>query len=169
MGRLIDQFGGACNPSCYHSAYGQSLRAFVLGLIGGSAVGDPLIRLDPYVASAEHVHVSLERMIQGGKMSESFLIVGLIRAIEEVLEDCSRAVVPLQPSGWSSATRRLIAQGILLESAESGLALVGESNTSLFDPEGLVRADLVRWRELTAEILADRNLEEAIQGEDEKT
>jgi len=168
MGRLIYQFCGSCDPSYYHSACGQSLLAFVLVLIGGSSVGDPIIRLDPYVASAEHVHVALERMIQGGTMSESFLIVGLIRAIEEVLEDCARAVVPLQPSEWSSASRRLIAQGILLESGESGLTLVGESNTSLFEPEGLVRVDLERWRELTAEILADRNLEEAIQGEDEK-
>jgi hypothetical protein len=73
MGRLIYQFCVVCDRSYYRSAYGQSLLAFVLVLIGDSPVGDPLIRLDPYVASAAHVHASLERMIQGVKCWNPFL------------------------------------------------------------------------------------------------
>jgi hypothetical protein len=100
-------------------------------------------------------------------MLESFLIVGLIRAIEDVLADCSREVVP-PPSDWSPATRRLILQGILVESAGDRLALVGEGGAPSPDMETLVRDDLERWRELSAEILADPNLQDAIQEEDEK-
>jgi len=89
MGRLIEQFCAACDASNYQSLCGQSLLVFVLALVGGAPVVDPRIRLDPYVATPAHAHIALERLVQGATMSESLLVIGLIRAIEDVLIDCS--------------------------------------------------------------------------------
>jgi hypothetical protein len=159
MGRLVDQFCAACDEGLYQSPSGQSILLFILALIGGSPVIDPQLRLDPYLATVAHVHITLKRLIQGFKLSESSLVIGLIRAIEDVLEDCS-VEPPRGTRHWSPATQRLIKQGLLVDS--DGLTLVGDVGAPSLDQLKLARADLELWRELTAPILEEQNLERAI-------
>jgi hypothetical protein len=139
---------------------------FTLALIGGSPVIDPQLRLDPYLATVAHIQITLDRLVYGIKMSESYLIIGLIRAIENVLADCSQ--VPLTPGEtrhWSRATQRLIQQGLLVDA--DGLTLVGDIGAPTLEQLRQARADLEMWRELTALILEEQNLEQAIHEEAE--
>ena len=148
MGKLIDQFCAACDEHFYQSPSGQSILLFTLALIGGSPVIDPQLRLDPYLATVAHIQITLDRLVYGFKMSESSLIIGLIRAIEDVLADCSE--VPLAPGEtrhWSPATQRLIQQGLLVDA--DGLTLVGDIGAPSLEQLRQARADLEMWRELT--------------------
>ena len=161
MGKLVDQFCAACDERFYQGPSGQSILLFTLALIGGSPVVDPQLRLDPYLATVPHIQITLDRLIYGFKLSEFSLIIGLIRAIEDVLADCSQ--VPLAPGEtrhWSPATQRLIQQGLLIDA--DGLTLVGDIGPPSLEQLREGRADLEMWRELTALILAEQNLERAI-------
>jgi hypothetical protein len=160
MGRLVDQYCAAGDESFYQSPAGQSILLFTLGLIGGSPGIDPHSYLDPYLATAAQVHSMLERLVHGSKMPQSSLIVGLIRAIENVLEDCLEEVsAPGQTHNWSLATERLIHHGLLVDA--EGLTLVGDSGAPSLDQLRQARADLQRWQERTAPILEEQNLEQA--------
>ena len=120
-----------------------------------------IVILDPYLATVPHIQITLDRLIYGFKLSEFSLIIGLIRTIEDVLADCSQ--VPLAPGEtrhWSPATQRLIQQGLLIDA--DGLTLVGDIGPPSLEQLREVRADLEMWRELTALILAEQNLERAI-------
>jgi hypothetical protein len=94
-------------------------------------------------------------------MSESFLVIGLIRAIEDVLADClDSALAPGETHDWSFATERLIRHGLLVDA--EGLTLVGDMGAPSLDQLRQARADLEMWRERTAPILEELNLEQAI-------
>ncbi|MGO8946744.1 MAG: hypothetical protein ACLQUY_03575 [Ktedonobacterales bacterium] len=124
---------------------------------------DPHIRLDPYLATVAHVRITLERVVHGSKVSESFLVVGLIRAIEDVLEDCSQEA-PGGTSEWSFASQRLLRHGVLIDS-DGGLSVVGEIGAPALDQLKQARADLETWWELTEPILEEQNLDRAIHDE----
>jgi hypothetical protein len=157
MGKLINQYCAACDESFYQSPAGQSILLFTLGLIGI----DPQSCLDPYVAPVTHVQIMLERLVNDSKMPESSLIVGLIRAIENVLEDCLEEVsAPGGTRHWSPATQRLIHEGLLIDS--DGLTLVGDIGACSLEQLRQVRADLEMWRELTIVVLEERNLQRDI-------
>jgi hypothetical protein len=90
-------------------------------------------------------------------------VVGLIRAIEDVLEDCSQEASAATVD-WSLATQRLIGQGVLVDTGEV-LTLVGEDPPCTVERAHGVQADLDLWRQLTALILADEHFEQAIYEE----
>jgi hypothetical protein len=164
MGKLINQYCAACDESCYQSPAGQSILLFTLGLIGGSSGIDLHSYLDPDLATVAHVQMMLERLVNESTMPESSLIVGLIRAIENVLEDCLEEVsAPGETRHWSPATQRLIHEGLLIDS--DGLTLVGDIRVN--SPEQLrqARADLEVWRDITIVILEEQNLARAIRKE----
>jgi hypothetical protein len=164
MGRLVDQYCAACDESFYKSPAGQSILLFTLGLIGGSPGIDPQSCLDPYVAPAAHVQSMLERLVTGSKMPESSLIVGLIRAIENVLEDCLEEVsAPGETHHWSPATQRLIHEGLLIDS--DGLTLVGDIGAPSLEQLRQAQADLEMWRERTILMLEEQNLEQSTREE----
>jgi hypothetical protein len=166
MGRLVEQYCAACDETFYKSLSGQSILLFTLALIGGSPVVDPQLCLDPYLATVAHVRIMLERLVQGSKMPESFLVIGLIRAIEDVLADClDEAPAPGETHHWSLATERLIQHGLLVDA--EGLTLVGDLGAPSLEQLRQARADLEMWRELTAMILEEQNLEQAIREETE--
>ena len=159
MGKLIDQFCAACDERFYQSPSGQSSLLFTLALIGGSPVIDPQLRLDSYLATVAHIQIALDRLVYGFKLSESALIIGLIRAIEDVLADCSEQIpAPGENRHWSPATQRLIQQGLLIDA--DGLTLVGDIGAPTLEQLRQARADLEMWRELTALILEEQNLEQ---------
>jgi hypothetical protein len=166
MGRLVEQYCAACEESFYKSPAGQSLLLFTLALMGGSPVVDPQLRLNPYLATVAHVRIMLERLVLGSKMPESFLVIGLIRAIDNVLEDCLEEVAaPGETHDWSFATERLIHHGLLVDAA--GLTLVGDIGETSLDQLRQAQVDLEMWRELTTPILEEQNLEQARREETE--
>ena len=97
-------------------------------------------------------------------MTESFLVLGLIRAIEDVLVDCSEEV---PASGeirhWSFASQRLIQRGLLVDLEV--FTLLGDSGAPSPNQLGQARADLEMWLELTAPIREEQNLERVIREE----
>jgi hypothetical protein len=96
------------------------------------------------------------------KRPETSVITELIREIEEVLEDCSQeapAKAPGRTHDWSPATQRLIEQGLLVDA--EGLTLMGDLGAPSLDQLRQAKADLETWRELTAPILEEQNLERA--------
>ena len=165
MGRLVDQFCAVCDESFSKSPSWPSLLLFILALLGWSPRIDPQVRLDPNLATVAHVRIMLERLVQGSKMPELFLVVGLIRAIEDVLEDCSQET-PKEGklADWSPATERLTRFGVLID-ADGGLAVMGGTEKPVPDRRRQARADLEMWREVTARILEEQNLEQAIRKE----
>ena len=163
MGRLIDQLCTACDTSFYLSPFGQSILLFILTLVGGSHVIDPYIRLDPYLATRAHVRMTLERVVRGSKMSESFLVIGLIRAIEDVLEDCSQEL-RARTGERSLATERLVRHGILSD-IDGRLRVAGDTGALALDPADHARADLEMWQKQTEAILEEQNLEQSICAE----
>ncbi len=168
MGTLIDQFCTACEEISLRSPAGQSILVLILVLVGGTPVVDPSVRPDPYFATVAHVHLLLERLIHKSKMTESFLVPGFVRAIDDVLADCSAETPPPgETRHWSLATQRLIQHGLLVAVASEGLALAGDSGTAPADQHRQAEADREMWQELTAPILEEQNLEQAIREESE--
>ena len=167
MGRMSDQLCAACDASFYKSYPGQSLSLFILTLLGGLPAVDTCIRLDSAMAAIAHVRSTIEQLVQAQTMPESSLVGGLIRAIDDILVDCSNEM-PKGPSGWSPATERLVRHGVLVES-DGELRVNGESEMPAPDRVKLARADLDLWRELTAMILEEWDLTQTIGRELEET
>lgn len=118
----------------------------------------------PYLATVAHVRITLQRWLQGSGTSESFLVLGLILAIQSVLEDCAHEHLGRAAEDWSPATRRLLRYGVLID-ADGALAVIGETETPLPDRIGRARVDLELWREVTTHMLEHDNLEQAIKAE----
>jgi hypothetical protein len=166
MGRLIDQLCAACDATFYQSPPGQSILLFILTLLGGLPVVDSQIRHDPYPATVAHVQSTIEQLVQGANMPEYSLVGGLIRAIDDVLVDCAHEM-PKGASGWSPATERLVRHGVLID-VDGELRVAGEREVPGDNRVKQARADRDLWRELTAQILEDQHLEQAVHRELDK-
>jgi hypothetical protein len=71
---------------------------------------------------------------------------------------------PSDTPQWAPVTQRLIRQGVLIDSGGQ-LTMPGESETLDVNRARQARADLDRWRDLTALILEEQHLEQAIREE----
>jgi hypothetical protein len=160
MGRLLNQFCAACDVMWYQRPSGQSLLLFMVGLLRSSPAGVPHLHLDPDRGTVAHVRILLEQRIHRSKTSEIFLVLGLIRAIENVLEDCTHKGAH-DCSHWSLATQRLLQQGTLIVS-DGELRIAGGRDESARDCRYQAQVDLDLWRERTQAILEQQNLDQAI-------
>jgi hypothetical protein len=166
MGRLIDQLCAARDATFYQSPPGQSMLLFILTLLGGVPLVDPQIRPDRYLATVSRVHSTIEQLVRGVNMPEYSLADGPTWAIDDVLADCLHEM-PKGASGWSPATERLVRHGVLIDS-DGELRVVGEREVPSDDRVKQARADRDLWRELTALILEDQHLEQAVHRELDK-
>jgi hypothetical protein len=119
------------------------------------------------MAAATYAQSAIERLVQSKTMPESSLVGGLIRAIDDILVDCSNEM-PKGPSGWSPATERLVRHGVLIET-DGELRINGEPEMPAPDRVKLARADLDLWRELTALVLEEWDLTQTIGRDLEET
>lgn len=163
MGKLANLLYAACDAQIYTSPPGRSLPLFILTLLGGSEVVEPLIRLAPAQATVEHVQSTIERLLRKSIMPESSLVSGLILAIDDVLVDCSDEM-PKGASGWSPATQWLVRRGMLID-VEGDLRVVGECDVPAPYRLKQARADRERWCEVTSLILEEQHLEQAVEKE----
>lgn len=84
-----------------------------MSLVGRSPCADPDIKVDPNVVTGDYVRIALERYLDLLHVRESFLVLGLIRAIDDVLEDCAIETLD-ESSDWSPTAQRLLRQGLLV-------------------------------------------------------